>query len=87
MWTLSTEYYIGLSVFREDSFYVLPPNEDVPYKTHLFHLCPKPSRYSTPDSLAGCIFTNPRIENVECCKCHQSPGDNIITVHTLLREA
>ena len=87
MWTLSTKYYMKISVFREGSFFLLPPDKEMNYMTHLFHLCPEGNKYVNDGDPIGCIFTDPHAEKVECYKCHQSPGDAMITVHALLKGA
>lgn len=87
MWTMFSAHYIKMSVFREGTFYLLPPNKAMSYKAHLFHLCSQSFQHpNVQGKLSGWIFTDDRAETIECEKCRQTPGDNIITVFTLLRE-
>ncbi len=87
MWTTYTEYYTKKAVFKEADWYVLPAIPDKCYKTSIFHTCPEPdAHYDWPRKI-GRIFIPHLERDVWCNRCHQSPGDDVITVYTLLREA
>ncbi len=87
MWTTDTEYYTNKAVFREEDWYVLPAISDKHYRTNLFHVCPEPDLHEDWPTKTGRVFSTSHAKDMWCNRCCQSPGDDIVTVYTLLREA
>lgn len=91
MYTLVPNYYMEKAVFREDTFYLIPKDK-LTYivKNHeksmprIFHWCPDLAKYQQDH--VGIIFLIDDIEKMECDRCHKSPGDDIVTVYTMLKE-
>jgi hypothetical protein len=86
MWTLNIDYYTCLSVFQQDDYYLLPAEPTLEYRAALFHVCEIPSvRQSHGVVPAGRVICLSPTKIVPCYRCGRPPGDDILTLYTLLR--
>ena len=90
VYTLSSNYYMEKAVFREDTFYLIPADKVEPSarrgsrEPRIYHWCPELAKFTQDD--VGIIFYSTEPEEIKCDRCKKTPGDEIITVYTLLKE-
>ena len=89
MYTLQPNYYMDKAIFREDTFYLIPAgmreiNNITGDEPRIFHWCPELAKFSNDD--VGIIFYSTEPEKIKCDRCKKSPGDDITTIYTMLKE-
>ncbi len=90
MYTLRSPDYMEKAVFRQDTFYLILKDKvglddagmGVP---RIFHWCPELAKLQADN--VGIVFLSEDVTDMQCDRCRKSPGDDIITVYTMLVES
>ena len=91
MYTLCSNYYMDKAVFREDTFYLVSEEnlvEGIALNAgrvpRIFHWCSELAKLQEDN--VGLVFLSDDVKDMTCSRCKKSPGDDIITVYTMLKE-